>query len=128
MARARIELTALQQQQVEKAFRRGDSNNRISCTLGVSQKVWERALRERMGDEAFEAQMATNLKANRRLGRGRRGERSVRDQLLLKFKLLDDFPPSGFLRKVRRHSSQRSNRSVRVTSSSSISSSCSSIR
>ena len=73
MARARIELTALQQQQVEKAFRRGDSNNRISCTLGVSQKVWERALRERMGDEAFEAQMATNLKANRRLGRTRQG-------------------------------------------------------
>ena len=73
MARARIELTPLQQQQVEKAFRRGDSNNRISCTLGVSQKVWERALRERMGDEAFEAQMATNLKANRRLGRTRQG-------------------------------------------------------
>ena len=73
MPRARIELTPLQLRQAEAAFRKGESNNLISCTLGLSQLVWERALRGSMGDEAFDAQMARNLEANRRLGRPKRG-------------------------------------------------------
>jgi hypothetical protein len=70
MAREKIELTDRQQRQAEQAFHRGDSNNRICSLLGVSQRVWERALRERLGDEAFDAQMEANIAANR--GGGRR--------------------------------------------------------
>ena len=74
MARARIELTAAERLRAIAAFKEGKSNNWICCYLGYSQRVWERALRERMGDEAFDAQMAANLEANRRLGRTRQGD------------------------------------------------------
>lgn len=73
MARAKVVLSGLQVLQAKQAFLRGESNSHISSLLGVSQRVWERALREKLGDEAFAAQMQANLAANRG-GRPKAGE------------------------------------------------------
>jgi hypothetical protein len=73
MGREKLELKKLQVLQARSAFLRGDSNNRITAVLGVTRTVWERALREQLGDEAFDQQMALNLAANRGGGRPKAG-------------------------------------------------------
>lgn len=74
MGRAKLELTGLQLLQAKTAFMRGDSFNRITALLGVTRGVWERTLRERLGDAAFEEQLAKNLVANRGGGRPKAGQ------------------------------------------------------
>ncbi|MCP9782867.1 hypothetical protein KBY83_05960 [Cyanobium sp. WKJ7-Wakatipu] len=63
--------------QAKAAFMRGDSINRLTALLGVTRTVWERALRQRLGDAAFEEQLAKNLAANRGGGRPKAGQISA---------------------------------------------------
>lgn len=63
MARPLTELTMVQKIQARKAFLAGASAYRITALLGMTQPVWERALRRDLGDEAFEAQLAKNRAA-----------------------------------------------------------------
>jgi len=61
LGRQTIKFTKAQLLVARTAFQRRDSCSRISAITGVSRRVWERELREHLGDEAFEAQMHENL-------------------------------------------------------------------
>ena len=66
VGRTKIQLSAVKRIRAKRAFQQGESCRQISEITGVSQRVWERELREALGDADFEHQLELNKQSGKR--------------------------------------------------------------